>query len=85
MHLHPCPSATAAKKDNSSNGPTAPSLAKHGKLLKDFHCHCECLAKQDGTQGAEEWQLELRHYLKVITKDVLPETDVVQWWQVCLH
>ena len=70
---------------HSSDGPTVPSLERHGKLLKDFHCHCECLAKLDGTKEAEDWRLELCHYLKVIAKDVLPKADVVQWWQVCLH
>ena len=55
MHPYPCPSATTAKKDKSSDGPNAPSLAKHGKLLKDFHRHHEHLAKQDGTWDAEDW------------------------------
>ena len=60
-------------------------LLKCGKLLKDFHQHRECLAHQDNIQEAEDWQLELRLYLKVVAKDIDDETDVVEWWQVCPH
>ena len=58
-------------------------LLKRGKLLKDFHKHRERLARQDKTREAEDWQSELRLYLKVVAKDVDDETDVVEWWQVC--
>ena len=61
------------------------ALAKYGKLMKDFHHHRECLAKQDGTRETDDWQSELWHYLKVLAKDVSPKTDVVAWWQVRQH
>ena len=53
--------------------------------MKDFHRHREHLAKQDGTQETDDWQSELRRYLKVLAKDVSPKTDVVAWWQVRQH
>ena len=58
-------------------------LLKRGQLLKDFCQHREHLAHQDKTQEAEDWQSELRLYLKVVVKDVDDEMDVVEWWQVC--
>lgn len=60
-------------------------LLKRGQLLKDFHQHRERLACQDKTREAEDWQSELRLYLKVVVKDVDNEMDVVEWWQVCPH
>lgn len=76
MRPHP----STADKSNAANA--ASSLVKCGQLLKDFHRHREQLAQQDKTREAEDWQSELRLYLKVVAKDVLPETDVVKWWQV---
>lgn len=82
----PRPSATpAAEKDGNKSSDGPPNLLKNGKLHKDFHRHRERLAKQDGTREAEDCRSELCHYLKVVAKDVLPKTDVVQWWQVCIH
>ncbi|KAF8680603.1 hypothetical protein AX14_004549 [Amanita brunnescens Koide BX004] len=75
MRPHP----STADKSNAANA--ASSLVKCGQLLKDFHRHREQLAQQDKTREAEDWQSELRLYLKVVAKDVLPETDVVKWWQ----
>ena len=74
MRPHP----SAADTSKTANVPPV----KRGQLLKDFHCHRERLALQDKTREAEDWQSELRVYLKVVAKDVLPETDVVMWWQV---
>ena len=76
MRPHP----STADKSNAANA--ASSLVKCGQLLKDFHHHREQLTQQDKTREAEDWQSELRLYLKVVAKDVLPETDVVKWWQV---
>lgn len=80
---HPCPCPSVAK---SKTADVPPSLAKCGQLLKDFHCHCERLAQQDDTHEVEDWQSELWVYLRVVAKDVSPETDVVKWWQVhCVY
>jgi hypothetical protein len=76
-----CPCPSAADMSKTANVP--PSLAKCRQLLKDFHCHCEWLAQQDTTHEVEDWQSELQVYLRVVAKEVLPETDVVKWWQVC--
>jgi len=61
---------------------TSPPSPNGGWLIQDFHRHCEHLTQQDQTREIEDWQSELRHYLKVIAKDVSPETDVIEWWQV---
>ena len=74
------PRPSAADKSKTASVP--PSLVKCGPLLKDFHRHRERLTQQDKTREAEDWQSELRVYLKVVAKDVSPETDVVMWWQV---
>ena len=79
----PSAAPTTTEKDKSADNTAA--LAKYGKLMKDFHRHRERLAKQDGTRETDDWQSELRRYLKVLAKDVSPKTDVVAWWQVCQH
>jgi len=61
---------------------TSPPSPNGGQLIQDFHRHHEHLTQQDQTREVEDWQSELRHYLKVIAKDVSPETDVIEWWQV---
>jgi hypothetical protein len=30
----------------------------------------------------DEWEAELRRYLKDMPADVTPDTDIVEWWQV---
>ena len=36
------------------------------------------------TTECDGWEAELRRYLKDMPADVSPETDIVEWWQVCL-
>jgi len=62
---------------------TSPPSPNGGRLIQDFYRHHERLTQQDQTCEVEDWQSELRHYLKVIAKDVSLETDVIEWWQVC--
>lgn len=35
------------------------------------------------TMECDGWAAELRRYLKDMPADVSPETDIVEWWQVC--
>jgi hypothetical protein len=52
-----CPGLASAAEKSKPQLP--PSLVKCGLLLKDFHCHHECIAKQDKTREAKDWQSEL--------------------------
>jgi len=63
---------------------TAPDLPTPSSdlILRDFHLHCQLLAQWSDICD-EEWQSELHCYLKHVETNVLPETDVMQWWQVC--
>ena len=64
---------------------SGPSSLNGGRLLQDFHRHHERLTQKDQTHEVEDWQAELCHYLKVIVRDVSPEGDIIEWWQVHFH
>jgi hypothetical protein len=53
-----------------------------GSILFDFERHRQRLVKEADTCEEEGWEPELRNYLKVVSRDVSPETDLVEWWQV---
>ena len=51
------------------------------ETLSEFDKHCEALLSNDTEEG---WSLELRRYLKTIECGVKKDTDIVEWWQVCI-
>lgn len=51
------------------------------ETLSEFDKHRETLLSDDTEEG---WASELRRYLKTIERGVKKETDIVEWWQVCI-
>ena len=50
-------------------------------LLSDYHRYrCSIMS----TMQCEGWEAELCHYEKDMPADVSPETDIIEWWQVCV-
>jgi hypothetical protein len=66
----PTPDETAANVDGDSDEPN------------DFDRHCQKLVS--GAIGNEGWREELAHYLNDIPNDVTKDTDIVEWWGVCI-
>jgi len=50
-------------------------------VLSNYDRYCHTLLT---TTECDGWEAELRRYLKDMPADVSPETDIVEWWQVCL-
>jgi hypothetical protein len=57
------------------------TLADDNSMASDFDCHHCMLLSQDQEEG---WEAELHRYLKDLPPNVTKDTDVVQWWQVCI-
>jgi hypothetical protein len=51
-------------------------------ILSEFDRHC--LALLVSQEEGEGWQAELCRYLKTLPADVMKDTDIVEWWQVCV-
>lgn len=49
-------------------------------VLSEFDKHRKTLLSNDADEG---WASELRRYLGTMQHDVMKDTDIVQWWQVC--
>jgi hypothetical protein len=62
--------------------PTTPTTGDTDttSVLSDFHQYHLTLLAMDENEG---WEAELRQYLKDMPADVMPETDIILWWQVC--
>jgi hypothetical protein len=60
---------------------TLPGNVVAGSVQSDYDLHRQTLLTRDEDEG---WQAELRRYLKDIPADVTKETDIVEWWQVCI-
>jgi hypothetical protein len=52
-----------------------------GSILTDYDQYHHTLLS---TNEYNTWEAELRCYLKDLPADVSAETDIVEWWQVCL-
>ena len=50
-------------------------------VLSYYNQYCCTLL---ATTECDGWKAELQHYLKDMPADVSLETDIVEWWQVCL-
>ena len=59
--------------------PALTLLAESDSILSDFNHHCLTLLLGQ----KEGWQAELCRYLKDMPANVMKETDIVEWWQVC--
>jgi len=64
----------------AANPSTADNAGTEKALISKYDQYCQMLVEMDDNEG---WASELRHYLKDRPVDVLKETDIVQWWQVC--
>ena len=82
---HPVPAAQ--KSSAPDHAPDRPWMYKPNPegILSDFHRHRMHLAKNNDDSREETWLAELRRYLGVIEPDVTVDTDVVDWWQVCIN
>jgi hypothetical protein len=58
------------------------SAEKANALISEYDQYYQTLVEMDDDKG---WASELKHYLKDRPADVLKETDIVQWWQVCSY
>jgi hypothetical protein len=56
-------------------------IESSASVLSDYDRYRRTLLS---TTECDGWEAELRHYLKDMPVDVSPETDIVEWWQVCL-
>ena len=61
--------------------PAQPAPADNNSILSDFDRHQRTLLL---CQEGEGWQVELCQYLKDMPADVTKDTDIVEWWQVCI-
>ena len=63
--------------------PTQPDPSHDNSILSEFDRHqLTLLSSQEEDEG---WQAELHRYLKDMPTDVTKDTDIVEWWQVCIY
>jgi hypothetical protein len=55
--------------------------AASASVLSEFDRYRRTLVADDDDFG---WDSELRRYLKDLPANVTKETDIIEWWQVCL-
>lgn len=67
---------------NVTNADGNAGSAPGPSVLSDFDRYRLTLLNARDREG---WQAELRRYEKDMPADVSAETDIVQWWQVCLY
>ena len=60
---------------------TTGNTESSASVLSNYDRYCHTLL---ATTECDGWEAELRCYLKDMPADVSPETDIVEWWQVCL-
>jgi len=65
--------------------PAAPTsnVAKPNEvsILSEFNCHrLTLLSSQAEDEG---WEPEMHRYLKDLLVDVMKDTNIIKWWQVC--
>ncbi|KAG6824690.1 hypothetical protein H0H87_011278 [Tephrocybe sp. NHM501043] len=59
---------------------TVPKTQPGTIIFDDFDLHCQTLLTHEDSEG---WQAELCQYLKDVPADILRDTDIVEYWQVC--
>jgi hypothetical protein len=62
--------------------PAQPAPTTDDSILSEFDRHRLMLLSSQ-VEG-EGWRAELRSYLKDMPADVTKDTDIVEWWQVCI-
>jgi SNF2 family DNA or RNA helicase len=67
---------------NTANPLTADNAGAEKALISEYDRYRQTLVDMDDDEG---WASELRRYLKDRPADVLKETDIVKWWQVCSY
>jgi hypothetical protein len=72
---------------NMSPTPTQPTPSNPTtddiSILSEFdHHRLTLLVSQEEGEG---WQVELHRYLKTLPANVTKDTDIVEWWQVCVR
>jgi hypothetical protein len=74
---------TRPTADSSTSTQSAPdiTLIEDASILSEYDRHrMTLLSNQAEDKG---WQAELRRYLKDLPSNVMKDTDIVEWWQVC--
>ena len=75
-------STTLTTPTESASNTAQPDTADKS-ILSDFdHHHLALLSNQAKDEG---WESEMCQYLKDLPADVMKDTDIVKWWQVCWH
>jgi hypothetical protein len=69
------PSVIQGDNELAQNGKTGLGVTR---TLSDYDKYRETLLSNDAEEG---WASELRRYLSMMQRDVMRETDVVEWWQ----
>ena len=62
--------------------PTTDHVPTDNASILSEYDHHRLLLLRGQEEEDEEWQAELRRYLKDLPSDVTKDTDVVEWWQV---
>jgi hypothetical protein len=61
--------------------PAVTAKQTEDSIISEFDRHRLSLMSREQDGG---WEAELRRYLKDLPANVSKETDIVEWWQVCL-
>ena len=56
---------------------------KNESILSEFDRHRLTLLSNQSKLEDEGWQSEMHQYLKDLPANVMKDTDIVKWWQVC--
>ncbi|KAM6501439.1 hypothetical protein JOM56_004453, partial [Amanita muscaria] len=51
-------------------------------ILSDFDRYREARLQEVDEEDEEGWEAEMRRYLKVVARNIMKESDIVEWWQV---
>ncbi|RDB30355.1 hypothetical protein Hypma_007292 [Hypsizygus marmoreus] len=60
------------------NAAGSTSRSTSSSTLSEFECHRQTLLLDEDDEG---WQAKLQRYLKGMSADVSPDTDIIEWWQ----
>ncbi|KIL55752.1 hypothetical protein M378DRAFT_90389 [Amanita muscaria Koide BX008] len=50
-------------------------------ILSDFDRYREARLQEVDEEDEEGWEAEMRRYLKVVARNIMKESDIVEWWQ----
>lgn len=56
-----------------------PLSSMEAHVLLEFNKHCKTLLAENAQEG---WASELHCYLSTMERNMMKETDLIEWWQV---